>query len=268
MKVKKSLGQNFLKSQLVINTMAKTASLAKNDVVVEIGPGKGALTEKLLAVAGKVIAIEMDGELVLFLQEKFSEEIKNGALMIIHGDALEISHLQKPLPKAMKALYVDTWKLVANIPYYITGAILKTYLSAQNQPSEMVLLMQKEVAERIVKRDKKESILSLAVALYGKATFIKKVAPSAFSPSPSIDSAILHIHSIGRNVLSPEKEEDFFTLMKQGFAHKRKQLLKNLGAKYDKKLLFESFTSCNIPHETRAEDVNIHKWICLLEKLL
>jgi 16S rRNA (adenine1518-N6/adenine1519-N6)-dimethyltransferase len=115
---------------------------------------------------------------------------------------------------------------IANIPYYITGALLRSFLEAQYQPSEIVFLMQKEVADRIVKKDGKESLLSLSVGIFGEPHFIKKVPSSAFSPSPKIDSAILHIKNIHKGIVSPEKINVFFTIAKAGFAHKRKTLQK------------------------------------------
>lgn len=247
--------------------MVKTAQLNEKDVVVEIGPGKGALTKKILEQVGILIAIEMDSELVTYLQEKFTAEIAQGKLIIVSGDALDLSGFSNQLSVALRTMETDRWKLVANIPYYITGAILKTYLTAEHQPSEMVLLMQKEVAERIVKRDGKESILGLSVEIFGNASFIKKVPPSAFSPSPAVDSAIVHIIDISRKRLPKEQEEKFFTLIKLGFAHKRKTLKKNLSEKYSPENIISAFQKCTIPEKTRSEELTIHTWLCLMKNL-
>src|SRR3989344_3189802 len=156
MRAKKSLGQNFLTSHAVAQDIIAAAHITPDDVVLEIGPGKGFLTEGLLQKAKKVIAVEKDGRMVEYLKDKFREEIRNGKLELIHQDILSFD-------PAGCGLRVTGYKLIANIPYYITGEILRTFLSGDTQPSLMVLMVQKEVAERIVARDGKESILSMSV---------------------------------------------------------------------------------------------------------
>jgi 16S rRNA (adenine1518-N6/adenine1519-N6)-dimethyltransferase len=179
--------------------MCSAGEVNEKDIVIEIGPGKGALTEKLLERAGKVIAIEKDCELVKFLQEKFKKEIENGKLELIEGDILKLRITNYELRK---------YKLIANIPYNITGAIIKKFLTEENQPEKMVLLVQKEVAERIVARDGKESILSLSVKAYGEPKYIMKVSKRFFSPEPKVDSAIIAINNISRGRFSPLLSEE------------------------------------------------------------
>ena len=145
-KAKKSLGQNFLKSEPALNMMCEAGEVSDKDTVLEIGPGKGALTKKLLEKAKRVIAVEKDHELFEFLQEKFVDEIKNGKLELINGDILEFD------PTTYYLLLTTSYKLIANIPYNITGAIFKKFLSSSFQPEKMVLLVQKEVADRVVAR--------------------------------------------------------------------------------------------------------------------
>ena len=254
-KAKKSLGQNFLKSEKALNLMISAGSIDNNDIVIEIGAGKGVLTEKLLEKAKKVVAIEKDRDLIEILEEKFQKETGDGKLEIINDDCLEFD------PNKTKS-FSGKYKIVANIPYYITGAIIRKFLESENQPETMVLLIQKEVAERIVTRDNKESLLSLSVKAYGTPKYIDKVSKRYFTPSPKVDSAIIAINSINRDRFdSPELESKFFELIHAGFAHKRKMLISNLSLKFKKDELQKIFNDLYISEKSRAEDIPIEKWI-------
>jgi 16S rRNA (adenine1518-N6/adenine1519-N6)-dimethyltransferase len=255
-KAKKSMGQNFLKSKPALNMMCEAGEVGNKDIVLEIGPGKGALTEKLLEKAGRVIAIEKDRDLFEFLQEKFTDEIKNNKLILIEEDILDFNLTTYYLLPA-------TYKIIANIPYNITGAILKKFLSGDNQPERMVLLVQKEVAERIVARDGKESILSLSIKAYGTPKYIMKVSKRFFSPSPKVDSAIIAITNISKdNFASRAEENRFFELVRAGFAHKRKVLRKNLeGVTKNSHKINEIFEKLGINGKARAEDITFEKWL-------
>lgn len=223
---KKSLGQNFLNSEAALMKIRDAADPMANDVILEIGPGLGALTKILLAFAGKVIAVEKDDQLYETLGTLFSAECAAGKLNLVHGDILEFD------PETLR-VYDDgllaTYKLVANIPYNITGAIIEKFLSTTFQPSDMVILVQKEVAERIIARDGKESILSIAVKAYGTPRYVATVKAGSFTPAPKVDSAIIAIENISRNhFTNKHHEEVFFQIVKAGFAHKRKMLAGNL----------------------------------------
>ena len=250
---KKSLGQHFLHSPHYLKLIVDAAHIVGGEEVLEIGPGDGALTEELLSRGARVIAIEKDHRLISVLQEKLTQEVKDRTFSLHEGDALRLdisSHVH------------GTYKLVANIPYYITGAIIKKFLSGTLQPSAMVLLVQKEVAERVA-REKKESILSLSVKAYGTPHYVKTVPRGAFVPAPSVDSAILSIESISRkNFNNKEHEERFFKIVKAGFAHKRKLLSKNL-AKIFGKEHSNILQNVGIPEKARAEDVALLQWLAL-----
>lgn len=194
MKSKKSLGQHFLKSHAVVQKMVETAAISREDIVLEIGPGKGVLTKALLECVGKVIAVEKDEQLRPFLENLFQEEIKKGTLELIFGDILQFTK-EKPLYKGSSFV---KYKVVANIPYYITGEFLRAFLSGDFQPKSMTLLAQKEVAERIVASDGKESVLSISVKTYGVPTYVQTVLAHEFLPPPKVDSAILHISDISK----------------------------------------------------------------------
>ncbi len=254
MKAKKSLGQNFLISTRVSSMIAKAGDIVPGEVVVEIGPGKGALTKELLSTGARVIAIEKDSSLISTLEEKFKKEISEKQLEIILGDALE----EIKLPKK--------YKLIANIPYYITGAILEKFLGDKNQPSLAVLMVQKEVAERIVARDGKESILSISVKIFGTPTIVMRVSRGNFFPIPNVDSAVLKISDIKNPFSSKEEENNFFNLVKKGFAHKRKKLIGNLSGEGKEKIR-RAFSEIGISENARAEEMPLESWKALTEKI-
>lgn len=264
MRAKKHLGQHFLKSSSALKKIVDAASVTSDDTILEIGPGTGALTELLLVTAKKVIAIEKDRELIPLLEEKFAKEIAAGKLQLLEADILTFDpSLFRPGLKSLKS-----YKLVANIPYYITGAIIEKFLSTACQPALMVLLIQKEVAERIVARDGKESILSTAVKAYGKPKIIAKVPPGAFVPPPTVDSAILSIEGISREFFKNTDEKLFFAVMKSVFGKKRKQIGGSLAEfLQNKDLALSALAKAGIDSKTRPEDIALPTWKILIQAL-
>jgi 16S rRNA (adenine1518-N6/adenine1519-N6)-dimethyltransferase len=260
---KKSLGQHFLTSQSAITKIRDAADIVANDIVLEIGPGRGILTEMLVIFSGKVVAIEKDRDLIPFLEEKFAKEIAAGKLELLQEDILDFD------PEVMKFYQKDhDYKLVANIPYYITGAIIEKFLSTSCQPEQMVLLVQKEVAERIIARDKKESILSIAVKAYGTPKIIAKVPAGAFNPPPKVDSAILSIERISRDLFKDCDEFLFFKIVKGVFGKKRKQIGATLGEILkNKDLAKKSLTAVGIDTKARPEDLTLDNWKKLVQVL-
>ncbi|MCK5592226.1 MAG: 16S rRNA (adenine(1518)-N(6)/adenine(1519)-N(6))-dimethyltransferase, partial [Candidatus Pacebacteria bacterium] len=197
------------------------------------------------------------------LATQFSKEIHSGKLEVVHGDILDLLSDKNHKPQT-----INYYKVVANIPYYITGQLLRLLLSCNDQPSSITLVVQKEVAQRIVAKDGKESILSLSVKVYGEPKFIQKIPARYFNPQPKVDSAIIHISDISKdNFTSKKQEQLFFTILKAGFAHKRKLLSKNLEEVLDKESVQELFDHCNIPTNTRAEDVPLEKWLEILKSI-
>lgn len=251
---KKSLGQHFLHSPHYLRLIADTLHIKEGEAVLEIGPGDGALTGTLLARGAKVTAIEKDTRLLPVLEEKFAQEIADQRLHIRAGDALELNVGELKLPKKFKT--------VGNIPYYITGALLKKYLSEKIQPSMLVFLIQKEVAERIA-RSKKESILSLSVKAYGEPKYVKTVPRGAFAPAPGVDSAILSVARLSRdNFADGLHEKRFFELVRAGFGQKRKLLAGNLKGLLGPRHL-ALLEIAGIPKDARAEDVGLAGWLKL-----
>lgn len=275
---KKSLGQNWLTSVSAIKEIVKAADLREGELVLEIGPGQGKLTEALLATGARVVAVEKDDRLIKVLSEKFAPEIKKDQFTLIHDDILNLdfsSLLSSPKADSRK-LKADssvsksvlpsqltnfpTYQLIANIPYYITGQVIRKFLSEEKiQPTKMVLMLQKEVAKRIVAGDNKESLLSLSVKAFGEPKYVKTVPAGAFVPKPKVDSAILLIHNISRNNFQAEEETRFFDLLRQGFGQKRKKLGSRLG------LPTETWQACKLDPNARAEDLRLEDWLCLLK---
>lgn len=253
MKPKKSLGQNFLTSGKAVFEMVKAGNIQKKDIILEIGPGKGALTEKFLETGAKVIALEKDKELIIFLKEKFKKEIETKKLTLLEKDVLDLD-IEKIIKKT------ENYKLIANIPYYITGAIIEKFLSTNKKPEKIVLLLQKEVAERIIARNKKESILSLAVKFYGTPKLIYKVSAGSFFPKPKVDSAVLEI-ILNKKNYSKNLEIRYFKILKGAFTFKRKYMLSNLKKRIQEINWKEVFDELNINKKSRAEDLSLEKFL-------
>lgn len=290
---KKSLGQNFLRDPKILKKIVDFAQIEKEDTVVEVGPGEGGLTQELLKQAKKVIAIEKDEELARKLEDKFRDQILNSRLKILVGDILELRAESLELEginqkNKNSELLAPSYKLVGNIPYYITGTLFKKFLETEQQPKSITFVVQKEVAERIVARNSKESILSISVKVYGEPKFGGVIKAGSFFPKPKVDSAILSIRNI-KPITPPSLrsaspyikgredwrafETKFFEILKAGFAHKRKLLLRNLlGASIQMVPLGiseikEVFGVCGLDEKVRAEDLKVEDWLCLTKHL-
>lgn len=255
---KKSLGQHFLRSSRALDAIIEAGKVQEGDVVLEIGPGEGVLTKRLIAGGASVLAVEKDDNLVQELREKFGGDIKRGKLILEHADILDFAPA-KPI--------AETYKLIANIPYNITGAIFEKFLSAAHQPSLMVLLVQDEVAKRVVARDGKESILSISVKAYGTPRYVEKVLAGSFVPAPSVHSAIIAIEGISKAFFEGFSEDFFFLMLKAGFQAKRKRLFSNLANVFGKEKVQNAFESLQLDPNARAEDVLTPTWGQLARQL-
>ena len=222
----KKLGQNFLLSEQALDQIVEAAELSPEDTVLEIGPGLGVLTRRLCEKAGLVLAVEKDRKLVTALRKLFKSQ-KN--VKVIHGDALFIHPTSYELPASPAGRPATSYKVVANIPYYLTGKILQNFLTSEQKPSLMVLLLQKEVAERITASPGQMSILAVSVQFYAEPEIIGRVGRENFYPEPEVDSAIVRLKVLEKPRLAVD-EKRFFQLVKIGFAGKRKQLHNNLQA--------------------------------------
>lgn len=252
---KRSLGQNFLTSDVVPKWLCEAGSLKKGDIVLEIGPGTGILTKELLARGHTVIAIEADRRAVDYLQEEFVHYVANGQLQLHHTDA-------RTIEPASFGLVDHEFVVISNIPYYLSGLLLRRLLESTVQPKTLVFLMQKELVARIAK-DQKESLISLSVKAFGEPVYVKTVSRGHFFPIPKVDSAILAIHHISRDRLSQLDPTFFFTCLHQGLGSKRKQLITNLSHTYKREDLERHFTEKGIPLTVRGEDLSLEDWVDL-----
>jgi 16S rRNA (adenine1518-N6/adenine1519-N6)-dimethyltransferase len=253
-KAKKSLGQNFLHKESILKQIVSLGEVTEDDTVLEVGPGLGALTEKILEKSKKVIAIEKDDDLIPVLNSKFADHIKNESLNIINGDVLNID---------ISKLNIKDYKIIANIPYYITGEIIRFFLENKIKPKTIVFLVQREVAKRITDKEK-ESILSLSVKLYGNPKYEETVSKRYFKPIPKVDSAILSIKDIKSKLKSKNDEILFFKIIKEAFKSKRKQTLNNLESIFNRRVLESFFEEKNIRKDIRSEDIKMEIWIEIL----
>jgi 16S rRNA (adenine1518-N6/adenine1519-N6)-dimethyltransferase len=258
---KKSLGQNFLISPGIIQRIAEAGDIKKGETVIEIGPGKGALTTALLRAGARVMAIEKDDRLIPVLDDTFRQEASEGRFELFHDDIMEMT------PEKLSARIPESYKVIANIPYYITGQIIRLFLSMSHKPTSMVLMVQKEVANRIIARDEKESILSLAVKAYADPELVVHVARGNFFPIPNVDSAVIRLSNIRNPFADTSAENRFFEVVKAGFGQKRKKLSRNLEAVAERTTIERVFAEIGIHENARSEDLALAQWIELSKKI-
>jgi len=288
---KKSMGQNFLVDRGVLDKIVTAADLKLSDMVLEIGPGVGALTGELLKNAGRVVAIEKDEKLAKILNQKSKIKNQNDSskLEIVIGDALELdpesvlkgcyelssggkskesnsmserleptTYNPKPIP----------YKLIANIPYYITSKILEKFLTTEHKPELIVFLVQKEVAERICAKTGDLSLLAVSVQYYGDPEIVAFVPKNSFFPVPEVDSAIIKISNI-KYQISKMDERNFFKLAKAGFRARRKTLFNNLkaGTNLNSGQIIELLDKMEISRNARAQELTIEQWAVLAREI-
>jgi 16S rRNA (adenine1518-N6/adenine1519-N6)-dimethyltransferase len=271
LKAKKSLGQHFLRSQKALEQIVSTLPESTNEIVFEIGPGEGVLTERILSKGYAVAVVEIDKRSIELLQEKFQSEIKNKKLFIIESDCLEVDYKKQieAINKKAKTNF-SKYFLLGNIPYYITGAIFRSSFEQKLLPTDITFLVQKEVAQRIVSRDKKESILSVSVKIFSdNVKIVDIVKAGSFSPPPKVDSAIISIANIKDVFGSIKKQEIFFQILRAGFSHKRKYILSNLKTDLDEKVFTKHFEKLKMyfKEKDRAEDIYMDVWKKIIKSI-
>ncbi len=258
---RKGLGQNFLTSRRVFGDILRAANLKKSDTVLEIGPGIGTLTQGLAQSAKRVIAVEKDFVMVDILKET-TKNLPN--IEIVHGDILGIV-LTKG--KHMPRIVPTSYKVVANLPYYITSPVIRKFLELKenSSPSLMVLMVQKEVAQRICAKPPKMSLLAVSVQFYAEPEIISYVKKTCFWPQPKVDSAILQITPLINADRKLINTDIFFKIVKAGFKQPRKQLGNNLckGLSFARPVVDEWLGSNGIRPAQRAETLSVQDWIKL-----
>lgn len=237
------LGQRFLVKKEVVNEILEAAGVSHDDIVLEVGPGRGILTEALAERAKKIIAVEKDARLSNYLERLFAGR-KN--VTIIEGDIL------KSDPKEY-GLLAGKYKIVANLPYYLSSRFLRLFLEKSPQPHSMTLMLQYEVAKRLAAVPSQMNLLALSVQAYGRVRLIRKIPASYFKPRPKVDSAIVSITDISKSFFEKHKlkEEQFFKILKRAFSQKRK-ILKN---------------SLSIADSRRPQELSLDDWAGLVDSL-
>lgn len=257
-KPSKGLGQNFLINQKVLEKIIESSNIESSDIILEVGPGLGILTRALAEKCKRVVAIEKDQTMVEILAET-TKEFKN--VKVFNEDILELD------PSNKKYNLGAQYKIVANIPYYLTSPLIRKFLESNHQPKEMVLMLQKEVAQRICSKVPNMSLLAVSVQFYADAKIVSPVPRSCFWPAPKVDSAIIKIVPNKKYNLSPEL---FFRVVKAGFSHPRKQLVNNLttlkdlnGVKLTKDKISDLLLKNNLKPNQRSETLTISDWVNL-----
>lgn len=251
----KKLGQNFLIDKSILKKIIEAGDLKSDNVILEIGPGLGILTLELAKQVKKVIAVEKDKRMCKILRENL-KDYKN--VEIVNKDILDLGY---------QVSYIK-YKLVANIPYYITSPVIRKFLETKNPPKLMVLMVQKEVAQRIVAKPPKMNLLAVAVQFYAQPRIISYVTKKSFYPQPKVDSAILRIEPRISTNLGPNEYKYFFELVKKGFSSKRKMLKNNLPSTLlGTRKIEKIFAEIGLNPKVRAENLSIKDWLKLFHKL-
>lgn len=249
----KSLGQHWLRDRETLAYIAECADIHPDDTVLEIGPGLGTLTSELLRRAKKVVAVEFDSELARKLPGQFPG--KN--LDVVNEDILKFD--LSTLPAG--------YKVVANVPYYITSKIVQLLMTAKNKPSATILLVQKEVAERLAALPGEMSILAVSAQVFAEVELGDTVLAKLFTPPPKVDSAVVILRTRPQPIVSREDERAFFRLVKAGFSAKRKKLRGSLagGLGMTKDQAVDYLTKAGINADIRAQDVSLDGWLALMK---
>lgn len=251
LRARKGLGQHFLVDRGVLRKVIRAAELEPDDLVLEVGPGLGILTEELAKGVARVIAIEVDSRLASILRQSLAQ-LPN--LTIVNADVLEIE------PEELIGVG-QSYKVVANLPYYIASPVLRRFLESSVKPRRMVVMVQKEVAQSIVAPPGQMSLLSVAVQLYGKPAIVDYVPARSFYPAPKVDSAILSIDVYPRPAVAVEVRE-FFRVVRAGFSAPRKQLRNALalGLSLEPEAAAALLHRAGISPQRRAQTLTIEEW--------
>jgi 16S rRNA (adenine1518-N6/adenine1519-N6)-dimethyltransferase len=255
---RRSLSQNFLTDASVLDEIVAAAELTPGDRVVEIGPGLGVLTRRLLAAGASVLAIELDPRLAAWLRRELGAV---PGFELVEGDALDL-HPREIFPG-------QSFKLVANIPYHITSPLLHTVLEGERPPQLTIMLVQAEVAERVAAPPGRMSYLSAFVQNVAAADVLARVPATAFEPAPKVDSAVLRLRRRDEPIVALGAREPFYRVVQAAFRHRRKQIHNALGRELPigADSLADAFTACGIDPERRPQTLSLKEWACLTATL-
>jgi 16S rRNA (adenine1518-N6/adenine1519-N6)-dimethyltransferase len=258
---KRSLGQNFLADAHHLSKIVGAAGLTATDLVIEIGPGPGLLTQRLAEQAGQVIAVELDEQMVRMLRAEYGH-IPN--LTVVHADILKtnLGELVRTFGSREAVPGELRYKVVANLPYYITSAAIRHLLESDPPPQRVVITIQKEVAERIVAKPGQMSLLAVSVQFYGEPRLVHRIPAGAFYPPPKVDSAVIQIDSFQKPIVETEDVGRFFRIVKAGFSQKRKQLKNTLaaGLQLPGDTVQAALREADIDPRRRAQSLSLEEW--------
>jgi 16S rRNA (adenine1518-N6/adenine1519-N6)-dimethyltransferase len=264
LRARKELGQHFLSDPALLDKIVQAAELTGHATVLEIGPGPGMLTRHLAQVAGRVVAVELDDGMVRLLRAELGA-LRN--VEIVQGDILKLSPLTllgSPIAAAQGAALAP-YAVVANLPYYITTAVIRHLLESEPPPSRLVLTMQLEVAQRIVAGPGRMSLLAVSVQFYGQPRIVARIPAGAFVPPPQVDSAVLRVDTYPRPPVDVPGRADFFRVVRAGFGQKRKQLKNALtgGLGLPSPTVAATLAQAGIAPQRRAETLSLAEWAAL-----
>lgn len=264
-RARKGLGQYFLIDEAVLDSILNAAALSPEDTVIEVGPGLGILTTRLAETAGWVIAIELDNRLADILAQTLSYD----NIVVLNEDVLGTDPAELLQGQGVFPQTISPYKVVANLPYYITSPVLRHFLEAAVKPESMVVMVQREVAEVIVAGPGRRSVLSIAVQFYGRPSIVTGVPAGSFYPAPEVDSAVVKIDVYPRPPVDVDDEEGFFKLVRAGFTAARKQVANSLalGLKISKDDALSSLRQADINPQRRAETFTLEEWAELWQLL-
>jgi 16S rRNA (adenine1518-N6/adenine1519-N6)-dimethyltransferase len=250
---RKGLGQNFLVDPVHRARIVECARLARDDAVLEIGPGRGEMTELIAAQAGRVIAVELDDRLIPLLNTRFHGR----NVEIIHGDILEID-----VGRVMREYNAVPYRVVANLPYYITGAAIRLLLESEPPPESLVLTVQAEVAERIVARPPRMNLLATSVQYFTRAQLVHRIPAGAFYPVPKVDSAVVRLDRIADRNASDVSRDLYFRAVRAGYRQPRKKLRNSLaaGLSVSPQTATAILDASGLDPDRRAETLSIEEW--------
>ncbi len=253
LRARKGLGQHFLIDEDVLGKIIAAAELTADDFVLEVGPGLGVLTRELAARAGRVVAVELDDTLAALLNQSLAS-FHN--ITIINQDILTVDMAALLAPSNV------SYKVVANLPYYITSPVLRHFLEAPVKPEMMVVMVQKEVAAEIAAKPGRMSLLSVGIQLYGQPAVLEHVPARSFYPAPQVDSALLKITPYPRPAVEVDDSEGFFVVVRAGFSAARKQLVNSLaqGLEIPKAEALSLLEKAAIAPQRRAETLTLEEW--------
>jgi 16S rRNA (adenine1518-N6/adenine1519-N6)-dimethyltransferase len=261
----KGKGQNFLIDKNILNKIVEKSEIGSDENILEVGPGFGVLTERIVRKAKRVLAVELDRKLYEYLQDKFEDQEN---LEIVNKDILKITD------KEIEEKLGKNYRVIANLPYSITSKFIRVFLERENKPEEMIIMIQKEVGERMTARKPNMNMLALSTQYYSEAKMLFDVTRGCFFPEPKVDSVIIRLklkHFSKLRSFGGKREkgndDELFRFIKLGFVSKRKKLSNNLSKGYDKVKLGEVFASLGFDENVRAQELGMEEWESLFGAL-